>query len=272
MESLLIGYLVYPKKTSWLDNRTGGTMGFIKNVFTVFDYLVNPSEYKDKGATGERFTFRELKSHFPKKYILRNVYLKKKDGKLTEIDLLLVTRAGIFVFESKNYSGWIFGNDKDSQWTQTFPNGAKTKFFSPIIQNKVHVDGLRHNLTEFPQMRYFSIIVFSDRCELKSISVDSIEDVYVIKRQNLIWTIKDIQSSHEDVINDSEKDKIIEMLSSASRPSDEVKKQHLNELEDVATQCPRCGRQLVERVNAKTNDVFYGCKGFPKCRYSAKTL
>ncbi|NLK22184.1 MAG: NERD domain-containing protein [Epulopiscium sp.] len=24
----------------------------------------------------------------------------------------------MYVFESKNYSGWIFGNEKDKNWTQ----------------------------------------------------------------------------------------------------------------------------------------------------------
>ncbi len=51
--------------------------------------------------------------------ILRNIYVPTDDGRTTEIDVLLITQKGIVVFESKNYSGWIFGNEADSQWTMS---------------------------------------------------------------------------------------------------------------------------------------------------------
>lgn len=37
---------------------------------------------------------------------------------LTEVDLVLLTHFGIFVIEVKNYSGWIFGAEKQAFWTQ----------------------------------------------------------------------------------------------------------------------------------------------------------
>lgn len=39
-----------------------------------------------------------------------NVYLPKSDGGTTEADVILVDPHGIFVFESKKYSGWIFAD------------------------------------------------------------------------------------------------------------------------------------------------------------------
>lgn len=35
-----------------------------------------------------------------------------------EIDLIMISETGIYVFESKNYSGWIFGDEKQRYWTQ----------------------------------------------------------------------------------------------------------------------------------------------------------
>ena len=37
--------------------------------------------------------------------ILRNVYVPKENGETSEIDVLYITQKGIFVIESKNYSG-----------------------------------------------------------------------------------------------------------------------------------------------------------------------
>ena len=70
------------------------------------------------GEHGEKLTERELKFIRllgRKGKILRNVYIPKDNGETTEIDIVYITQKGIFVIESKNYSGWIFGNEKDQQ-------------------------------------------------------------------------------------------------------------------------------------------------------------
>ena len=50
-------------------------------------------------------------------------------GKTTEIDLLMLHEKGIFVIESKYYSGWIFGSEDQLKWTQCFRNGRKEHFY-----------------------------------------------------------------------------------------------------------------------------------------------
>ena len=65
------------------------------------------------GEHGEKLTERELKFVRllgRKGKILRNVYIPKDNGETTEIDVVYITQKGIFVIESKNYSGWIFGD------------------------------------------------------------------------------------------------------------------------------------------------------------------
>lgn len=32
--------------------------------------------------------------------------------------------------------------------------------------------------------------------------------------------------------------------------------------------CPKCGKKLLIRKNSKTGEEFYGCKGFPFCKYT----
>lgn len=58
--------------------------------------------------------------------VLKNVYVPTED-KTTEIDLLMIHEKGIFVFESKNYSGWIFGSADQLNWTQSLENGRRKR-------------------------------------------------------------------------------------------------------------------------------------------------
>ena len=68
----------------------------------------------DKGNYGEFLTFSYLEKLDILKKLLVNVYVTKDDGSTTEIDLIMICSAGIYVFESKNYSGWIFGNENQN--------------------------------------------------------------------------------------------------------------------------------------------------------------
>lgn len=87
------------------------------------------------GRRGEKLTERELRLvRFLGRdgKILRNVYIPKENGETSEIDVLYITQKGIFVIESKNYSGWVFGSEKNYQWTVSLPNGIKNKLYNPI--------------------------------------------------------------------------------------------------------------------------------------------
>ena len=122
----------------------------------IFDSIINPKEYKDAGKQGERFTYNRLRSLFKKDRLFRNVYLTKSDGTTTEIDLLALDAKGIYVIESKNYSGWIFGSDTERYWTAVLPNKEKHRFYSPISQNSGHIDVLcKHLNSAYPQLKLF---------------------------------------------------------------------------------------------------------------------
>lgn len=113
------------------------------------------------------------------------------NGETTEIDVLLIKLDGIFVFESKNYSGWIYGDEKSKNWTQTLPQGKgkshKEYFFNPIIQNNVHIKCLRSILSE--DLPIYSIIAFSKRCTLKKVNITS-QDIQGIKRQEILRAVE----------------------------------------------------------------------------------
>lgn len=157
----------------------------------------------DKGLYGEFLTFLELEKLKIQKKILTNIYVPKENGKTTEIDLVMITETGIYVFESKNYSGWIFGSEANRNWTQTLSNKQKNKFLNPILQNKGHIEALKNTLGLNDNKTCKSYIVFSERCSLKDITVSD-NSIKVLKRNNLIKEIKfDIETSEKIIKLDS---------------------------------------------------------------------
>lgn len=179
---------------------------------------------KDKGAYGEFLTYCILNKVAQKDEIFINTYIPV-NNKTTEIDLILLNKTGIYVFESKNYSGWIFGKDDDYKWTVSLQNSKKYQFLNPVKQNEFHIKALKEllNLND----NYFkSIVVFSERCELKKIK----SKVPVIKRNFLLKEISKTIKGNEEIFTKDELNNIKNILNKYSNVSNEVKKTHIKNL------------------------------------------
>jgi hypothetical protein len=143
-------------------------------------YLVTKIPYfslkDDAGKYGEYLIYKDLR-HLEGDggKFLFNLYIPKNEYQKTEIDVLLICSGGLFVFESKNFGGWIFGNEAHQNWTQVFPKGygrsQKEKFYNPILQNAGHIRHLRKLVRE--NIPTHSVVVFSDRCTLKDVTVET---------------------------------------------------------------------------------------------------
>jgi hypothetical protein len=115
---------------------------------------------------GEAMLADTIGRFFPRAHLLlNNVTLPTADG-TTQIDHILVADTGIFVIESKHYSGWIFGNPQDKQWTQTIYR-KKSRFQNPLHQNYGHVKTLQ-SLFDLPEDHFHSVVVFTADAEFKS--------------------------------------------------------------------------------------------------------
>ncbi len=233
------------------------------------------------GKRGERLTEKELRlvSLFGRKGLtLRNIYLPKGNGETSEIDLIYITRKGIFVFESKNYSGWIFGDESAQYWTVTLPNQQKHRLYNPIWQNRAHIQWLNSFIG--PSIPCFSVIVFSERCELKQVTVKS-SDVKVIKRDKTYATVRDIWESKPDAISDETAEALYKKLEPLTHADKATKAAHIahignlkNTVQAEEKTCPRCGRRLVLRTaknGVNAGNQFWGCTGFPECRYTEES-
>lgn len=99
-----------------------------------------------KGQVGEAIV--NLSAHFlldRKTYhLIRNVTLPTEDG-TTQIDHLIVSPYGVFVVETKNMKGWIFGGAKQRYWTQKIFRHSQ-KFQNPLHQNYKHLKTVQSRL------------------------------------------------------------------------------------------------------------------------------
>lgn len=228
---------------------------------------------KDKELKG---SFLEVKIAFKlintKGYhVESNIFLKKENGDYTEIDIVYIHKVGIFIIEAKNYSGWIFGNENDAKWTQSFSNGKKIQFFNPIKQNNIHVNAMKKTLENHSNVPIYSIIVFGNDCELKDITVYS-ENIWVIQIDDLVNTINTISDSSIVNVSQEDRDSINEILKLATKDRKSKKKKHIENIEANKNKCPFCKSDLTQRINEKTGNLFYGCEKFPKCRYTTNEI
>ena len=93
-----------------------------------------------------------------KYYIFNNLTLKTEDGS-TQIDHVIVSLYGIFVIETKDCTGWIFGDEKGKVWTQLLPGNNKYTFQNPYRQNFKHIKTLESYLPFIPNRSYKTIII-----------------------------------------------------------------------------------------------------------------
>ena len=213
--------------------------------------------------------------------MLFNVYVPMNNVKTTEIDLLYITKVGIFVLESKNYKGWIFGTDTNKNWTEvlytrktwTNPRGSeKHSFYNPIMQNNTHINWLRRYLNTSVPM--FSLSVFSSDCEFKALDLShSPNNVFVCYRRDVSDIIKQCHDDYPTVLSESQIERIYDKLLPLTNVDKAKKEQHKQDVWDRkhGLVCPRCGGRLVLRTANRGNNAgsqFYGCSNYPKCKFT----
>jgi Holliday junction resolvase len=149
----------------------------------------------DRGTYSERnLVLKFLKSGIPAVTIFHDLYVRKPNGNFSQIDLVVVTTAGIIVFEVKDYSGWIFGKGFQEQWTRVLAFGKqKYRFYNPIMQNNKHIVDLKSTRRQFENIPFYSVIVFDGDCELRDISFVP-EGTFVVRVERILEVLKVIQS------------------------------------------------------------------------------
>jgi hypothetical protein len=228
--------------------------------FALAAFLKSPS---GKGWLGE-FAVNIVLGHNKQgvKYKVNNFTFKFED-KTVQIDHLFINKNGIFVIETKNYRGRVYGDEKSQEWAQVFNYGkSKFKMYNPIRQNKSHIYHLKQLLEDY-NVDYHSVIVFFDNTTkyIKS-------ETPVIQVPHLRKLIKKTKSNKQ--LSPNEIDAIYNFIISYRNNNVIRKRTHVKNVKTRLKKldeniCPRCNGNLVEKKGKY--GTFMGCENYPKCKF-----
>jgi hypothetical protein len=121
--------------------------------------------------------------------LMNNVTLPTESG-TTQIDHIFITEAGIFIIETKHYSGWILGNPRNTKWTQVIYR-KKSRFQNPLNQNYLHLKTVQA-LFKLPENAFIGIVVFTGNAEFKTdlgpsvLLLDQLRDFVEQRREKVL--------------------------------------------------------------------------------------
>jgi hypothetical protein len=189
----------------------------------------------NRGTRTERdLVLKLLKHGIPAQTIFHDLYLKNYNGTFSQIDLVVATRVGIIVIEVKDYSGWIFGDGHNSQWTQVLAYGKrKYQLYNPIMQNSKHVSDLRKQLRQFETVPFYSIVVFYGNCVLKDINFVP-NGTFLIKSNRVVEVVGTIMKDNE-LARYTDKHEVVRVLKEAMKNGEdkETRIQHIKNVRDM---------------------------------------
>lgn len=183
------------------------TMTYMSNVFlyliliTILAAILNSPWFK--GKTGEFVVniLAKLMLNKDEYHLIRNVTLPTEDG-TTQIDHIIVSKYGIFVVETKNMKGWIFGNQNQNIWTQKIYKHS-IKFQNPLFQNYKHVKTIQ-SLIGLNDQQVHSIVVFVGESTFKTKMPENVTYGF--------GYIRFIKSKNKLVLAKSEVDEIVKKI------------------------------------------------------------
>ncbi|EJC7008974.1 NERD domain-containing protein [Vibrio parahaemolyticus] len=219
-----------------------------------------------KGVFGE-FLVNRLLSKLPESDYtpIKDVTLPTNDG-TTQVDHIVVSRYGIFVVETKNMKGWIFGSARQKQWTQKIYRHS-SKFQNPLHQNYKHIKALE-TLLGCSEEHLHSVIVFIGDSTFKTEMPPNVTYArgsirYIQQFNDVVFSDKDYAWLTESINRLKLKRGVI---------TDLKHRKHVKEVvasKVRSNECPRCGSEMVLRETKRGENIgkqFWGCSTFPKCR------
>ncbi len=213
-----------------------------------------------KGKIGETKLKAYLATLNKDKYKILSDILLINDDTSSQIDFLILSVYGVFIVESKNYSGIITGSDYDKQWTQRL--GKNTfHFMNPLHQVYSQSETLKKILDK-PNFEIIPVIVFSINADLKVKTNQKV--TYLIQAKQYI------KSFEKEIYTQAEIERFEDIINSSKSNNKEDFEKHIKtakqKRESKENTCPKCGGLLVQR-QGKYGD-FLGCSNYPKCRYT----
>lgn len=187
--------------------------------------------YFNKGNYGEFKLYKKAIKLFGKPHVLTNLYLESENTEFTELDVVAVTKKGIYVFEMKNYGGYIYGSSKDEFWTQAFHKNSKNKFYNPLRQNYAHTKAIEKYLNVDSTL-IKPLIIFGNSAKLAKLNVH--EKQIIINMRDLKKYYKNTIKNEEDNLTDQQVIEFLDKLMDKTHMSEEVKLKHIEDTKQLA--------------------------------------
>ena len=201
-------------------------------------------------------------------YLIRNVTLPTNTG-TTQVDHIIVSKYGIFVVETKNMTGWIFGSPNQKTWTQQIYK-HKNKFQNPLRQNYKHVKTLA-SLLSLEDNKFYSLIIFIGGSTFKTEMPENVTSGF--------GYIRFVKSKKMFVLSDHDVGNITRQIDSGRLArSISTNREHVRHVRTTVAEknsgrsCPGCGAHMVMREAKKgpnAGNKFWGCTNYPRCKGTA---
>ena len=227
-----------------------------------------------KGKCGEYAVAWSLKKRLDKKQytIINNITIPDKFAGTTQIDHIVLSPYGIFVIETKNMKGWIFGDYKSDTWCQQIYR-SKNQFQNPFRQNFKHICNLSEILG-LPQETFIHVIVFLGDNTIKT--RDKMPKTLVSGASELINCITSFRKVFLDksILENAQ----IKLQEHALPDNRSTRQKHIEYVKEIIENkpekpvvCPKCGSLMVLRQARKgsyAGKTFWGCSRYPACKYT----
>ena len=232
------------------------------------------SKAESLGESGERTVSSYLEDLPHEDYLVFNDLLIRNGDYTTQIDHLIISRFGVFVLETKNIHGKVYGSGNKEFWSQYLPDWGYKRYGStqeheirnPLWQNAGHIKSVRR-LVFGSNVPVYGIVIFPSETEVHVTS-----EMPVLKMWEVVPYIKQYR---EEILSTDQigfyRRRLLEVISR----TESDRKYHLENISHnkdrrnaaiASGRCPLCGGQLVLR-NGKYGQ-FWGCSNYPKCKYT----
>ncbi len=184
---------------------------------------IKKAKLKKQGREGEADVAAILQSFaFSHGFkVINDIAIPLYDG-CTQIDHILIGEFGLLVIETKSHKGDLYAEPRAKEWVHVV-GGKKERIYNPLLQNKTHVDALRHQLQKHKvyKVPIESLVVFSSGRK---------KNLYIEKGHPIldIHELKKYLANNERYIEDKGVDvaKVYDFLKSITVTDPKILKEH----------------------------------------------
>lgn len=157
--------------------------------------------------------------------VYHNVTIQLSGGKTSQVDHVILSRAGVFVIETKNYKGLIRADEHSSYWTQVFKH-TSYDFYSPVKQNNGHISALKYMLKTKKPL-FFNLVCFVGEARFEGKPPPEV----AIGVMGAVKAIKTIKRNHKKRMTKNEFEALARAITERRMPNTrKTKKIHLKNM------------------------------------------